>query len=110
SLKVSKDPATSPTPIEDGYLGAMKLASIGTPPNMYVATAGAGLATLNASTATANGGSGGGITGGTVTVGNTGASEAIPVSVPVTVTAAMPPFLVMNYAICTMGVYPSKPW
>jgi microcystin-dependent protein len=110
SLKVSKDPATSSTPIEGGYLGAMKLASIGTPPNLYVATAGACLATLNASTTTATGSSGGGITGGAVIVANSDASVAIPVTVPVEVAAVMPPFLAMSHATCIMGDYPPKPW
>ena len=110
SVKASKDPATSPAPIKGGYLGAMKITGIGTPPNIYVATADAGLATLNTSSATATGGSGGGITGGTVSVGSTGAGEAVPLTVPVQVPATMPPFLAVNYAICVSGLYPQRPW
>jgi microcystin-dependent protein len=66
-------------------------------------TAGIGANPVNlggvTATATVTGGSSGGITGGTVTVENTGGN--IPVSI-------MQPILAMNYILCVDGVFPSR--
>jgi microcystin-dependent protein len=47
---------------------------------------------------------------GTVTVANTGSGQALPVTVNVPVTVdTLPPYMVLNYIIATMGVYPQRP-
>jgi microcystin-dependent protein len=66
-------------------------------------TAGIGANPVNlggvTATATVTGGSSGGITGGTVTVKDTGGN--IPVSI-------MQPILAINYILCVNGLYPSR--
>jgi microcystin-dependent protein len=116
TVSVSNDaatatPANAPvgaTPIADGYLGKSG-SGIPQQPAIYTATTANGTTKLNNLTAVATGGSGGGFTGGTVAIGNTG--DGTPVSAPLsfTVPAAMPPFLAMNYMICTSGIFPSRP-
>jgi microcystin-dependent protein len=115
TIKVSNDTAAAAggagaMPINGGYIG--KAASTaGQQPAIYTAGATKGTTTLNAATATATGGSygGGGITGGTVAVDPTGSSQPISIPLSFGVPAAMPPFLAMNYAICVVGIYPSRP-
>jgi microcystin-dependent protein len=111
TLNVSNDPATSPTPIANGYLGGVKLSGLGTPPNAYVATATSGTTPLNTNAAIATNGSGGGITGGSVSISNTGAAAPAPITIPVEVTVpvVMPPFLALNYIICVNGIFPPRP-
>ncbi|HEV7816138.1 MAG TPA: tail fiber protein [Janthinobacterium sp.] len=96
------------TPIANGYLGKSTL-SIPQQPAIYTATTTNGTTKLNDLTAVASGGSGGGITGGTVTVGNTGTGTPVTAPLNFNVPAAMPPFLAMNYMICTAGIFPSRP-
>lgn len=46
---------------------------------------------------------------GSVTVNNTGNGAAIPIGVNVTASGAtLPPFLVLNYIICLVGLFPSR--
>jgi microcystin-dependent protein len=116
TVSVSNDaaittPANAPTgaaPIANGYLGK---SSLSTPqqPAIYTATTANGTTKLNNLTAVATGGSGGGITGGTVAIGNTGTGTAVSAPLNFTVPAVMPPFLALNYMICTVGYYPSRP-
>jgi microcystin-dependent protein len=109
TLKVSNDPATSPTPVADGYLAGMKV-GIGTPPSAYVGTATSGTTSLNTNAAVASGGSGG-ITGGSVTVAPAGSPQPVALQMPVSVSVppVMPPFVALNYMICTSGLWPSRP-
>jgi len=100
------DPASGATPIVGGYIGKAN-SGVANKPAIYTATA-SSKTTLNAATAVVNGG-GGGITGGTVAVGPTGASQPVTIPLSFGVPAAMPPFIAMNYAICTAGIYPSRP-
>ncbi len=54
--------------------------------------------------------SGGGITGGTVSVANTGGGQPAPVSVNVPVTVpVMQPSLQLNFIIAVTGIYPPRP-
>lgn len=112
TVKVSNDAAVAPTgatPIANGYIGK-SVAGGAQQPAIYTATAST-TTTLNEITATASGGSGGGITGGTVGIGSTGGQQPAPVVIPISVTVppAMPPFLAMNYAICINGYFPPRP-
>lgn len=111
TLNVSNDTATSATPVAGGYMAGLKASGLTTPPNAYVATATSGTTALNAKAATATGGSGGGITGGTVTNAMTGAAspQPIPVVVTAAVPAQMPPFIALNYIICVNGYFPPRP-
>jgi microcystin-dependent protein len=110
TLKVSNDPATSPTPLANGYMAGLKPGGLGTPPYAYVATATNGTTALNTNAAVASGGSGG-ITGGSVAIAATGAVAPSPIVAPISfnVPSALPPFLVMNYMICLNGYFPSRP-
>lgn len=96
TLTVSKDSGSSAAPLEGGYLGAVKLATIGTPPSVYAATATTGTSTLNAAA---------------VSTGNTGSDKPDPI--PVTIVAqappSLPPSLGMFYAICWSGIFPPRP-
>jgi microcystin-dependent protein len=109
TLKVSNDPATSPIPVANGYMAALKASGLSAPPNGYVGTATTGTTALNTNAAVASGGTGG-ITGGSVTIGTTGAAQPSPIVAPLAfnVPAAMPPFLAMNFMICTSGIFPSR--
>lgn len=50
------------------------------------------------------------VTGGSVTVGNTGAGQALPVNVTGQVTANnMQPYLALNFLLALNGIYPSRP-
>lgn len=111
SLKVSNDTASSAAPIADGYIAGLKGAGLGAAPSGYVGTATNGTTTLNQNAAVASGGSGGGITGGTVGIAPAGATspQPIPFNVNVNVPAMMPPFVAMNYAICINGYFPPRP-
>lgn len=111
ALKVSNDTATSATPIADGYIGGLKGAGLAAPSSAYVGTASTGTTTLNQNAAVASGGSGGGITGGTVSVASAGAQspEAIPFPISFNVPPAMSPFIAMNYVICVNGIFPPRP-
>ena len=93
---VSKDPATSAAPLDGGYLGAVKVAGLATPPSAYVSTTTVGTSTLNAAA---------------VTTGNTGSDkpEPIPVTVTAQVPLSLPPSLGMYYAICWQGIFPPRP-
>lgn len=108
AVKVSNDPGTSSAPVSGGYI-AKSASTAPAQPTMYASTA-SSTTTLNAATAVATGGSGG-ITGGSVGIGTTGALQPSPVEVPITVTVppAMPPFVAMNYAICVNGYFPPRP-
>lgn len=108
SMKVSNDPATSSAPIADGYI-AKSASTAPAQPTLYASTA-SGTTTLNAATAVATGGSGG-ITGGSVGIGQTGSLQPSPVAVPITVSMppVLPPFVAMNYAICVNGYFPPRP-
>lgn len=111
TINASNDPATSASPISNGYLATAKLPGPGSVTTIYSATANNGTTALNAATASASGGSGGGITGGTVAIGATGAASPLPVNVPITVGVPplMPPYVAMNYAICVNGYFPPRP-
>ncbi len=111
TIKVCNDPATSTSPLANGYIATAKLPGPGSVTNVYSAAATTGMTTLNAATATATGGSGGGINGGTVTIGTTGALQPSPVAVPITVGVppVLPPYVAMNYAICVNGYFPPRP-
>lgn len=111
TVVASNDPATSTSPLSGGYLAAAKLPGPGSVTALYSASANTGTTALNAATATATGGSGGGITGGTVTIGSTGSLQPSPVNVPITVGVppTLPPFVAMNYAICVNGYFPPRP-
>jgi microcystin-dependent protein len=109
TLKVSNDPATSPTPLANGYMAGLKPSGLGTPPSGYVGTATNGTTALNSNAAVATGGSGSGITGGTVAIGTTGASAPITAPISFNVPAIMPPFLAMNFMICINGIFPPRP-
>jgi microcystin-dependent protein len=116
TVSVSNDAATTtPTnapagaaPIANGYLGK---SGAGTPqqPAIYTATTASGTTKLNNLTAVATGGSGGGITGGTVAIDNTGTGAQVNAPLNFNVPAAMPPFLAMNYMICVAGFFPMRP-
>lgn len=113
TINVSNDAAVPPagaTPIANGYI-AKSVASGANQPAIYSSTANSGTTALNSATATATGGSGGGITGGTVSIGTTGSVSPTPVVVPISipVPAVLPPFVAMNYAICINGYFPSRP-
>lgn len=72
---------------------------------------GSATGTLGGVNVTVSGGSGGGgITGGTIAVGNTGNGQplAMQVAVPVTL-STIQPCMTMNFIIATSGVYPSRP-
>lgn len=111
TIKVSTDAANTSAAPANGFLATSKPAGPGSVTNIYSATATSGTTTLNSLTATATGGSGGGITGGSVSIGSTGALQPQPVQVPITVQvpAVMPPFVAMNYAICVNGYFPPRP-
>lgn len=111
TVKVSTDAATAQIAPASGFLATTRPAGPGAVTNIYSAGAASGTTTLNSLTATASGGSGGGITGGSVTVDSGGQAQPtpVPVSVSVNVPAALPPFLAMNFIICTEGIYPSRP-
>lgn len=108
AIAVSKDAATSASPIENGYLAGLKVGGLGAAPSAYVGTATKGTITLGAGTATV---SGGGTGGGSVAVGTTGAAtpNPIPVSAQVQLPPLAPPFLAMNFAICVDGIFPPRP-
>jgi microcystin-dependent protein len=108
-INVSKDIASTTggaTPIAGGYIGQANSAAL-QKPAIYTAAASGGTTTLNDATAVASGG--GGITGGTVAIDSIGAGEPVTIPLSFPVSAAMPPFLAMNYAICVNGIYPSRP-
>lgn len=110
TVSVSKDNATVPNAPSGGYLAVAK-APTGTTTNIYSSTATSGTTTLNSLTAVASGGSGGGITGGSVTISSTGQiqPQAVPVSVSAALDPAMPPFVAVNYMICVNGIWPPQP-
>lgn len=107
TVKVSNDPATSAAPLNNGYIGTATTQAL-EPIAIYSGGA-TGTTTLNSATATASGGSGGGITGGTVAISPTGSGAPINIPATINIPPAMPPFLVLNYIICLMGSYPSRP-
>jgi microcystin-dependent protein len=112
TLKISNDTATSPTPVPNGYLAALKLGGLGTPPSGYVGTAIAGTTAMNINAATATNGSGGNMTGGLVGIGRAGSFYPSPVVAPISVPvpAVAPPFIALNYIICAnSGEYPFRP-
>lgn len=111
TVKVSTDQATAAAAPANGFLATAKAAGLGAVTNIYSAGAASGTTTLNAQTAVATGGSGGGITGGTVAIASAGQAQPapVPVSVNVSVPAALPPFLAMNYMMATGGIYPPRP-
>ena len=105
-IKVSNDPATTESPLADGYL-AMGASAGNSQPMLYAATADNGTTRLNAATATLVGGGG----SGSVSVGNTGSGQTLmaPVTVSTNGTATtVPPFQGVQYIICVQGLYPTR--
>ncbi|WP_166882137.1 phage tail protein [Massilia mucilaginosa] len=105
TLHVSTDVATTSLAAQDGYLAAGK-AGGPNQPLMYRPDAGKGTVTLNAATITGGGGS-----GGTVTVDNTGSGTPLQAPVTVSVTGqipTVPPFVGVQYIICVEGIFPSR--
>ena len=99
TINVSADPATAAAAPAGGYLSTSKAAGPGVVTNIYAATATAGTTALNAATAVATGGSGGGITGGTVAVQPAG--QSLPFSVT-------NPYLALNFCIALTGIFPTR--
>lgn len=106
AFNASTDQASASIAPAGGFLSAQP-ASSGAPSVIYSATA-SGTTALSGVTATASGGSGGGITGGTVAVANAGSGTAVT---PVTaeVPGALPPFVAIRYGICVNGIFPQRP-
>jgi microcystin-dependent protein len=96
-IQVSTEAATQQTPTANGFIAESAPVKGSTVSTKNFRTSADGLGT-----SVALGGvsvNGGGITGGTVTVENTGGS--IPVSI-------MQPILAMNYILCVDGSYPAR--
>ncbi len=106
AFNASTDQASGSVAPAGGFLSAQP-ASSGSASNIYSATA-SGSTTLAGATATASGGSGGGITGGTVALANAGSGTAVA---PMTaeVPGALPPFVAIRYGICINGLFPQRP-
>jgi hypothetical protein len=106
AFNASLDQASASAAPAGGFLSAHPV-STGAPSVIYSATA-SGSTALAGVTATASGGSGGGITGGTVAVANAGSGTAVT---PVTaeVPGALPPFVAIRYGICVSGIFPQRP-
>jgi len=106
AFNASSDQATAAVAPAGGFLSAHPASTVA-PTNIYSATA-SGSTTLSSVTATASGGSGGGITGGTVALASAGSGTAVT---PVTaeVPGALPPFLAIRYGICVNGIFPQRP-
>ncbi|UOD30434.1 tail fiber protein [Massilia violaceinigra] len=105
TVHVSADVATTSQAAQDSYLAAGK-AGGPNQPLMYRPDAGKGTVALNAATIT-----GGGASGGTVTVDNTGSGTPLQAPVTVNVTGqipTVPPFVGVQYIICVEGIFPSR--
>jgi len=95
TINVSNDNGGSATPLAKGYLGTIKSATAAAAPNLYVASAAATTA----------------LNDGAATIGPAGALKPEPIAISVTGQAAVtfPPALGMFYAICLVGIFPSRP-
>ncbi len=101
SLQASKANATTNTPGANTYLSGLATDSSSSRADTYNTLVNAPAAsTLGPVAGLSVTGGGGGITGGTVTNALTGGNLPIPI---------MPPYLVLNYIICVVGLFPSRP-
>ena len=101
SFKVSSDDATSATPVAGGYFAKSTAPNRGPDKDEYIYASTATNSTILASdvvSVTVSGESGG-ISGGTITVGQTGGNQVVPI---------MQPTLGMDFIIATDGTYPSR--
>lgn len=106
TVHASADVGTTTVPAEGSFIASTKLPGPGAVPFLYRPDSGTGTVTLNSGMITA---SGGGITGGTVAIGDTGAGQ--PVVAPVQVSAqasTMPPYTGVNFVICLSGIFPPR--
>lgn len=104
TVSASKDNAALPSPGTGNYI-ASNVAKTGAgagPVNAFVATATAGTVPLGGSAVS------GGVTGGTVTVGNTGAGQPVVAPFQVAVNTANP-YLALKFCIAMEGIYPQRP-
>ena len=100
TLQASSANATTKTPGANTYLSGAAVDPANSRADTYNTLVSAPAAsTLGPVSGLSVTGGGGGITGGTVTIGNAGSSQ------PVT---TMPPYLVINYIICVYGLFPSR--
>ncbi len=106
TINASTDVGSTSVPANGSFIASTKLPGPGAVPFVYRPDAGTGTVPLNSGMVTA---SGGGITGGTVSIGDTGADQ--PVVAPVSVNgqvSTMPPFTGVNYVICLNGIFPPR--
>lgn len=106
---VGTDGGSSPAPTEGGSIAAVKMSGPGVSASLYLPGVLRSTVALADSTITTTG-TAGGITGGAVTVADSGGGQ--PVTIPVTVNGQVPvtqPYTGVNYIICTQGLFPSRP-
>jgi microcystin-dependent protein len=109
TLNSSSANGTALAPSNGSYLGAIKMSGPGATASLYVSNPTGPTVALAAASMSSTG-TAGGITGGTVAVGNSGSGQ--PLSIPVSVsgqTSVMQPFTGLNYIICVNGIFPSRP-